>query len=100
MSTKEEETFDVFLSHSHTDAAWVEKLAMRLEDHAKLRVWLDKWILVPGERWQQAIARGLHQAKSCAVCISNQTPEGWFREEIERAINRQNKDSFFPSHSG
>lgn len=95
MSPKDKELFDVFLSHSHEDAEWVEKLAKRLEDDAKLRVWLDKWIAVPGEHWQQAMARGLDQAKSCAVCIGDQTPEGWFREEIERALNRQTKDKSF-----
>ncbi len=95
MSPKDRELFDVFLSHSHEDAEWVEKLAKRLEDDAELRVWLDKWIAVPGEHWQQAMARGLDQAKTCAVCIGDQTPEGWFREEFERALNRQTKDKSF-----
>jgi hypothetical protein len=90
-----EEIFDVFLSHSHEDAKLVEELAKQLEDNAKFRVWLDKWVLVPGERWQQAMARGLDQAKTCAICIGEQTPEGWFREEIGRALNRQVKDRSF-----
>ena len=93
--TKDEEIFDVFLSHSHLDAVMVEELAKRLEDEFGFRVWLDKWILIPGESWQQAIVRGLDQAKSCAVCIGKETPNGWFREEIERAINRQTKDVSF-----
>lgn len=95
MSTEEEKDFDVFFSHSHEDAEWVEELAKRLEDSAKLHVWLDKWILVPGEHWQQEMARGLNQAKTCAVCIGEKTPEGWFKEEIEKALNRQQKDKFF-----
>lgn len=95
MSTEEEKDFDVFLSHSHEDAEWVEELAKRLEDSAKLRVWLDKWILVPGKHWQQEMACGLNQAKTCAVCIGEKTPEGWFKEEIEKALNRQQKDKFF-----
>jgi len=94
-SAKEKVEFDVFLSHSHLDASYVEELAKRLEDEFGFRVWLDKWILIPGEHWQQAIAQGLDQAKSCAVCIGEQTPNGWFREEIERAINRQTKDKSF-----
>ena len=48
--------YDAFLSHSHEDAEIVEALATRLEDDAGLRVWLDKWVLVPGEPWRQAIA--------------------------------------------
>lgn len=89
------EHFDVFLSHSHNDAKWVEELAIRLEDEAHMHVWLDKWILVPGEQWQRNLARGLDQAGSCAICISEHTPMGWCREEMERALNRQTKDPSF-----
>ena len=95
MSIESEEIYDVFLSHSHIDAKWVEELAKQLEDRKKLNVWLDKWILVPGEPWQQGMACGLNQAKSCVVCISEQTPMGWFKEEIERALNRQTADPSF-----
>ncbi len=87
--------FDVFLSHAHVDAEIVEALGARLEDEARFRVWLDKWVLVPGQRWQQEMARGLDQAKTCAVCIGQKTPAGWFREEVERALNRQTKDPAF-----
>jgi hypothetical protein len=51
---------DAFLSHSHQDAEIVEALAKRLEDETGLRVWLDKWVLVPGERWRCApLAAGI-----------------------------------------
>jgi len=95
MSSSLEETFDVFLSHAHEDAETVERLGAKLEDVAGFRVWLDKWILTPGGHWQQEMARGLNQARTCAVCIGKQTPEGWFREEIERALNRQTRDTTF-----
>jgi hypothetical protein len=91
----ENELFDVFLSYSHTDTILVEELAKKLEDDANLKVWLDKWTLVPGGKWQQAIASGLNTANSCAVCVGRETPRGWFREEIERALNRQTKDASF-----
>jgi hypothetical protein len=90
-----DEEFDVFLSHSHVDAHEVEVLANYLVEKASINVWLDKWVLIPGERFQQHMARGLNQAKSCAVCIGKQTPKGWFREEIERALERQNEDQSF-----
>ena len=54
--------FDVFLSHAHADADLVEKLAARLADKAHFHIWLDKWVLVPGEHWQQEIAKGLDEA--------------------------------------
>jgi hypothetical protein len=89
------ENFDVFLSHAHVDAESVGKLATRLADEAGFSVWLDRWVLVPGEHWQQAMAKGLNQARTCAVCVGKQTPQGWFREEIEQALNRQTKDKSF-----
>lgn len=87
--------FDVFLSHAHVDGELVEELGVKLEDQAHIRVWLDRWILVPGEHWQQEIAKGLEHAKTCAVCIGDATPQGWFREEIERALNLQTKKPNF-----
>jgi hypothetical protein len=89
------QNFDVFLSHAHGDAEVVERLCEKLTDEARLCVWLDKWMLVPGEHWQQEMARGLETAKTCAVCVSQATPKGWFMEEIERALNRQTKDPSF-----
>ena len=88
------ENFDVFLSYSHVDESHVEELTRRINDHG-MKVWIDKWVLVPGGKWQPAIAHGLKKANSCAVCIGEQTPSGWFREEIERALNRQTSDSSF-----
>lgn len=90
-----EESYDLFLSYSHLDENLVKKLTKWLEDDAKLRVWLDRWIILPEKHWQQEIARGFDLAKSCAVCIGEQTPKGWFREELERAISHQSEDNSF-----
>jgi hypothetical protein len=95
MTDIEQGPFDVFLSHAHVDADLVEQVGIRLEDQAGLTVWLDRWVLVPGQHWQQEMAKGLHEARTCAVCVGEQTPSGWFREEIERALNRQTKDTSF-----
>lgn len=86
--------FDVFLSYSHESRAHVEELAVRIADQG-LKVWIDKWVLVPGGKWQPEIAHGLRKANTCAVCIGEQKPSGWFKEEIERALNRQTSDASF-----
>ncbi len=88
-------SFDAFLSHSHEDAEWVEDLARKLEDECGFHVWLDRWILVPGKSWQQAMARGLDEASCCAVCVGEKTPRGWYREEIERALDLQTRNPDF-----
>lgn len=86
---------DAFLSHSHEDVEWVAGLATRLEDEKGIRVWLDSWSLIPGRSWQQAMARGLDKVASCAVIVGENTPTGWFRQEVERALDRQAKDEEF-----
>lgn len=94
MSTLDATSYDVFLSHAHIDAEVVEKIGQRLLS-AGLTVWLDRWVLVPGDLWQQEMARGLDQASTCAVCIGQTTPKGWFQQEIQRALNRQSKETTF-----
>jgi len=93
--TNEKKPYDAFLSHSHIDAEWVETIACRLEDECAFQIWLDKWVLVPGKSWQQAMARGLDEAIACAVCIGSNTPHGWFQEEIERALDIQTRNQSF-----
>ena len=88
------ELYDVFLSHAHVDATIVERLAVQLTDR-QLKPWLDRWVLVPGELWQQDMAKALTRAKTCVVCIGNKTPLGWFQQEIQRALNRQTQDPTF-----
>ena len=87
--------FDVFLSHAHVDAEAVEALGIRLREEAGLRVWLDRWILIPDESWQQHLSKALDEVHTCAVCIGEHTPTGWFKEEIERALNRQTRTQSF-----
>lgn len=95
MSGQVEEMFDVFLSHPHTEAQAVGAIGAKLVDECGFRVWFDRWVLIPGQHWQQQMARGLEQAQTCAVFVGGTTPSGWFREEIERALNRQTKDNGF-----
>jgi TIR domain/NB-ARC domain len=91
----ETKSYDVFLSHAHVDAEFVKKLADSLVDEHGLKVWLDQWVLVPGDLWQHDMAEGINDAASCAVCIGGKTPEGWFKQEIQRALNRQSREPKF-----
>ncbi|HVX15984.1 MAG TPA: TIR domain-containing protein [Pirellulales bacterium] len=95
MTEDGQDRYDVFLSHPHTEAEAVESIAARLEDEAGLKVWLDRWILIPGKPWQREMAKGLEQARTCAVFVGADTPSGWFLAEIEKALDRQTKDEAF-----
>lgn len=93
MTIPAEVAYDVFISHSHSDAEWVSQLAQQLEGKKSFQVWLDKWVLIPGQSWQRAMAQGIKNAKSCAVCLNGNTPAGWFQQEIERALEIQASNS-------
>jgi hypothetical protein len=41
------------------------------------------------------MAKGLDTAETCVVCVGSNTPAGWFREEVERALDMQTKDRAF-----
>ena len=69
-SPKKELPFDAFLSHSHIDADMVKFIADKLVDDAGLKIFLDKWNLVPGkDSFIQDLAKGLDNARSCVVFI-------------------------------
>jgi hypothetical protein len=87
--------YDVFLSHPHTHAQWVEQLAIRLTDECGFRVWLDKWVLIPGQNFIPELSRGLEEASTCAVCVGKDTPRGWVQQEIQKAVNRQAAEESF-----
>jgi WD40 repeat protein len=62
-------TYDVFLSHNRQDKPRVRALAERLRD-AGLRVWLDEWVIRPGDDIYLAIERGLEAARVQVLCLS------------------------------
>ena len=51
-------TYDVFLSYNWREHAAVEAIARALRDR-ELRVFLDRWYLVPGRPWPQALEGSL-----------------------------------------
>lgn len=84
--------YDVFLSHNSKDKPAVETLAVRLADEARIKVWLDKWNLIPGEPWQEEIEHALDQAHTCAVFLGPHEFGGWHHEEMRAALNRRVAD--------
>jgi len=84
--------YDVFLSHNSKDKPAVETLAVRLMDEARIKVWLDKWNLIPGEPWQEEIERALDQAQTCAVFLGPSGFGGWHHEEMRAALDQRVAD--------
>jgi len=87
--------YDVFLSHNSADKPAVEELARRLTNEAGLQPFLDKWHLVPGEPWQEAIEEALDQSRTCAVFIGPHGIGPWENEEMRAAIEQRVADCAF-----
>ena len=83
--------FDVFLSHNGKDKPAVETLAHKLEERG-FEVWLDRWNLIPGEPWQEAIEEALDECQTYAVFVGPSGIGPWENEEMRAAIEERVKD--------
>jgi len=84
--------FDVFLSHNSKDKPAVEQLARLLRDEYQVKSWLDKWNLVPGDSWQQAIEEALDQCQTFAVFIGPSGIGSWENPEMQVALDERVRD--------
>jgi tetratricopeptide (TPR) repeat protein/energy-coupling factor transporter ATP-binding protein EcfA2 len=80
--------YDVFLSHSRADKPRVEELARRLKQ-AGIEPFLDKWNLVPGDPWQEALEAALVNSTACAVFVGAGGFSPWQNEELRAAIEHR-----------
>jgi hypothetical protein len=89
--------WDVFLSHSSRDKDKVRILAQGLRDLG-LRVWLDEWLIKPGDDIYGAIENGLEYSRTLLLCMSQAAIDSdWVKLERNTTIFRdpQNKDRRF-----
>lgn len=85
---------DVFLSHNHADKPRVQRLAERLKAEG-LRVWLDEWVIKPGDIIALKVDEGLEQSRVLLLCISPAAlASGWVALERSTAVHRD------PSNAG
>jgi hypothetical protein len=78
--------YDVFLSHSSADEAWVRKLSNALQARG-VRVWVDIERISPGDRFTDAIDEGLKQSRSVAVILSpNALLSDWVSDECAYVV--------------
>ena len=83
--------FDVFLSHNSKDKPIVEQTAHKLEDMG-IKVWLDKWNLIPGEPWQEDLEDALDESQTIAVFVGPHDISPWENEEMRSAIEERVRD--------
>lgn len=81
--------WDIFISHASEDKeSFVDPLAHRLRELA-VRVWYDKFVLIPGDRISEKIGEGLAKCRSGLLVISPafiQKP--WTKYELSGLVNR------------
>jgi len=80
--------FDVFLSHNSEDKPRVRRLAERLKQSG-VRVWLDEWVIKPGDIIALREDEGLEQSRVLLLCVSPAAlASGWVALERSTAIHR------------
>src|SRR6516165_2780454 len=83
--------YHVFLSHASRDKPAVEELALWLVREG-LTPFLDKWDLVPGEDWTDALPKALVASAACAVIIGPGDAGPWQRAEVKQALIRSARE--------
>lgn len=94
MQGNNRETVDLFLSYHWRDRDVVEPLARALRENG-LNVFLDRWYLVPGQRWQAALEKVLLSCRAAAVLIGPHGLGSWQQREKELALDRQAREESF-----
>jgi len=87
--------FDVFFSYQQRDHGAVEAVARTLTER-RLRVFLDRWYLTPGQPWPQALERTLASCSSVAVFLGADGLGAWQQRERDLALDRQAREPGFP----
>lgn len=82
----------IFLSHSSQDAAFARELAGDLRQNG-FDIWMAPESIEPGEKWVDAIERGLETSGIFVLVITPHAADSkWVRDESNYAIALQNKD--------
>ncbi|MFO0779429.1 MAG: SUMF1/EgtB/PvdO family nonheme iron enzyme [Nitrospira sp.] len=95
MADQSPKEFDVFLSYHWRDRESVERIARALRNQG-LKPFLDRWYLVPGRPWPQALEQTLASCQAVAVCIGPGEMGPWQTRESNFALERQGRNADFP----
>ncbi|MDY7077181.1 MAG: TIR domain-containing protein [Chloroflexota bacterium] len=87
-----EPQYHVFLSYSRADEEVVRVIARRLGEEARLRLFLDRWHLIPGAPWQEAIEEALERSETVAVFVGPSGISPWHNEEMRAGLDRAVRD--------
>ena len=84
--------YDVFISYAREDSDSVQSLARALSDSG-IKVWLDKWSLIPGERWEESLKKALDESSSAVVFLGRSGLGRWQEAEMREVLRHRASDA-------
>ncbi|MBA3595632.1 MAG: toll/interleukin-1 receptor domain-containing protein [Polaromonas sp.] len=79
----------IFISYSHKDKKFVDKLAMQLV-HRNVNVWLDRWELAVGDSIVNRVQEAVDGSSALLVILSKaSTGSEWCRKELSAGLLRE-----------
>ncbi len=88
---QERDPRQVFISHAHQDANFAHRLAKDLQKHG-WHVWIAPDSIRPGEKWGEAIDRGLGESGIFVAALSPAAVQSrWVKNETYVAIELESK---------
>lgn len=90
---QETKLYDVFISYNRADELEVRSIYDYLTD-SRLKIWLDKESIKPGDDWLESMQDGLEKSKVCLVFYRNE-PSVWQKEETKQALRKRADDPSF-----
>ena len=79
----------LFISHSHQDADFADRLAAALVCH-RARVWVDRWELCAGDSLIERIQEAIDRADGFIVILSQASVSSeWPRKELSAGLVRE-----------
>ena len=95
MAKSADNAYDVFFSYNSSDHAAVLAVADALRERGR-RVFLDRWYLVPGRPWPQALEQILGSCRAVAIFLGPHGMGRWQQSEAYLALDRQAHADAFP----
>lgn len=78
--------YDAFLSHNSKDKPVVRQIADALKDRG-LNVWLDEWVLPPGQPWQPELEQIIRTTKAAIILVGPEGMGPWEEPEMRVCLD-------------
>ncbi len=89
---KDKPKYDVLVSYSRENSDSAESIARFLSD-AGLRVWFDKWSLIPGEAWEISVSQAIENADALVFCVGATGVGKWQEQEVDTFLQEKDPSS-------